>query len=184
MKKTKLLLLFTALFFAFQSSAKVIEKEKTIDQTENISGGFIGKNVLAQAVKKYNWNIGFCRQDTGINKNSSKATDKTPKFDSVEANQEPRNYYIAFSTNAFVKTVGGFKERFSPSFEVGRTYGIFEVGLASGRLNYIKKGVDTTRFIEFRPTINVFQKAGFRKGYALVPDMYLKQTRLNDRNMQ
>jgi hypothetical protein len=42
--------------------------------------------------------------------------------------------------------------------EFGRTYGIFDIGLANGRLSSMNHGPDTSRFMEFRPTINVFFK--------------------------
>jgi hypothetical protein len=160
MKKIKLLLSAT-LLFVIQSYAKVIKEEKVINKTENPSCGFVAKHILTQADKKYSWPVEFCKLDTGIHKNDTGGKVKVPLFDSVKTSQEPRNFYLAFSTNAFVKTVGGFKQRFSPSFEVGRTYGIFDIGLASGRFSYVKKGADTTRFIELRPTINIFSKGRF-----------------------
>ncbi len=161
MKKVKLLLLSAMLLFVIQSYAKVIKEEKVINKTEQLSPELVAKQVLTQTNQRYNLPVEFCKLDTGIHKNDTRGKVKVPLFDSVEASQEPRNYYLAFNTNVFVKSLGGFKERFSPSFEFGRTYGIFDIGLAAGKLNYLKKGADTTRFIELRPTINIFSKGRF-----------------------
>lgn len=161
MKKVKLLLLFAALLLVIQSYAKVIKEEKVINKTENPYYGLVAKHILTQADKKYDWPVEFCKPDTDIHKNDTRRKVKVPLFDSVETSQEPRNFYLAFNTNVFVKSVGGFKQRFSPSFEIGRTYGIFDIGLAAGKLNYLKKSADTTRFIELRPTINIFSKGRF-----------------------
>ncbi len=161
MKKVKLLLLSAMLLFVIQSYAKVIKEEKVINKTENPYYGLVAKHILTQADKKYDWPVEFCKPDTGIHKNDTGGKAKVPLFDSVKTSQEPRNYYLAFNTNVFVKSLGGFKQRFSPSFEFGRTYGIFDIGLASGRFSYVKKGADTTRFIELRPTINIFSKGRF-----------------------
>jgi hypothetical protein len=95
------------------------------------------------------------RKDTVIEKDTSKE------------NKEPRYYYISANTNVFVNSKGGVAKRFSPSVEFGRTYGIFDIGLATGRLNSLNAGSDTTRFIEFRPTINVFSKGRFAEALCL-----------------
>src|ERR1700733_4875712 len=89
------------------------------------------------------------KKDTVIEKDTSKE------------NKEPRYFYAGASTNIFVNTKGGFAKRFSPSVEFGRTYGIFDIGLSTGMLNSLSKGSDTTHFIEFRPTINIFSKGRF-----------------------
>lgn len=95
------------------------------------------------------------RKDTVIEKDTSKE------------NKEPRYFYLSATANAFVNTKGGFAKRFSPSVEFGRTYGIFDIGLAFGQLNSFNPGVDTARFIEFRPTINIFSKGRFSEGLCL-----------------
>ncbi len=87
--------------------------------------------------------------------------------DTSKENKEPRYYYISANTNVFVNSKGGVAKRFSPSVEFGRTYGIFDIGLATGRLNSLSAGSDTTRFIEFRPTINVFSKGRFAEALCL-----------------
>jgi len=87
--------------------------------------------------------------------------------DTSKENKEPRYYYLSASTNVFVNTRGGAAKRFSPSVEFGRTYGIFDIGIATGRLNSIGPGGDTTRFLEFRPTINIFSKGRFAEALCL-----------------
>jgi hypothetical protein len=87
--------------------------------------------------------------------------------DTSKENKEPRYYYLAVNTNVFVNTRGGAAKRFSPSVEFGRTYGIFDIGVATGRLNSIGPGGDTTRFLEFRPTINIFSKGRFSEALCL-----------------
>jgi hypothetical protein len=87
--------------------------------------------------------------------------------DTSKENQEPRYFYLSVNTNAFVNTKGGFAKRFSPAFEFGRTYGIFDIGLSTGWTNTLKAGGDTTQFIEFRPTINIFSKGRFAEGLCL-----------------
>src|SRR5665213_1848118 len=73
--------------------------------------------------------------------------------DTSKENKEPRYYYITAIADVFVNTKGGFGKRFSPGVEFGKTFGIFDIGLATGKLNIITTGRDTTQYIEFRPTI-------------------------------
>ncbi len=87
--------------------------------------------------------------------------------DTSKENKDPRYFYLSGNTNVFVNTRGGAAKRFSPSIEFGRTYGIFDIGLATGRLNSISPGGDTTRFLEFRPTINIFSKGRFAEALCL-----------------
>ncbi len=101
------------------------------------------------------------------NKNKKAVTDTAASKDSVEVNKEPRYFYLTGSLNVFVNTRGSLAQRVSPSIEFGRTYGIFDVGLATGRLNSISSGSDTTRFLEFRPTINIFSKGRFSEALYL-----------------
>ena len=93
--------------------------------------------------------------------------DTTIESDTSKENKEPQYFYASMNAGIFVNTKGGAAKRFSPSVEFGRTYGIFDIGLSTGRLNSIAKGSDTSRFIEFRPTINVFSKGRFAEGLCL-----------------
>lgn len=97
-------------------------------------------------------------------KNAAKK-DTTIESDTSKENKEPRYFYISALADAFVNTHGGFAKRFAPAVEVGRTYGIFDLGLATGRLNI--EGRDTTQYIEFRPTLNIFSQGRFAEGLCL-----------------
>ena len=99
--------------------------------------------------------------------NKTAGKDTVIEKDTSKENKEPRYYYVSASTDVFVNTKGGAAKRFSPAVEFGRTYGIFDIGLATGRLNSLNSGGDTTRFIEFRPTINIFSKGRFAEGLCL-----------------
>jgi hypothetical protein len=87
--------------------------------------------------------------------------------DTTKENQEPQYFYFSVNADVFVNTKGGVAKRFSPAFEFGRTYGIFDMGLATGRVNSLSSGSDTARYIEFRPTINIFSKGRFAEGLCL-----------------
>jgi len=93
--------------------------------------------------------------------------DTTIESDTSKENKEPRYFYVSATANAFVNTRGGFAKRFSPSVEVGRTYGIFDIGIATGFLNSLKGAADTAHYIELRPTINVFSKGRFAESLCL-----------------
>lgn len=108
---------------------------------------------IASKAIVYHGSSKTARKDTVIEKDTSKE------------NKEPRYFYVSVNANAFVNTKGGFAKRFAPSVEFGRTYGIFDIGLATGQLT--SRGSDTARFIEFRPTINVFSKGRFSEGLCL-----------------
>ncbi|HWZ04936.1 MAG TPA: hypothetical protein VNX40_15070 [Mucilaginibacter sp.] len=92
--------------------------------------------------------------------------DTTTESDTSKENKEPQYFYISANTNIFVNTKGGAAKRFSPTVEFGRTYGIFDIGLGIGKLNMLK-GNDTARYIELRPTINVFSKGRFAESLCL-----------------
>jgi len=94
--------------------------------------------------------------------------------DTAKENKEPRYFYLSATANVFVNAKGGFAKRFAPSLEFGRTYGIFDIGLAAGQLNSVDPGMDTARFIEFRPTINIFSKGRFSEGLCLGGGYILK----------
>lgn len=93
--------------------------------------------------------------------------DTVIESDTTKENKEPQYFYLSVNTDVFVNTKGGVAKRFSPAFEFGRTYGIFDFGLATGRLNSLGSGSDTARYIEFRPTINVFSSGRFAEGLCL-----------------
>jgi len=93
--------------------------------------------------------------------------DTVTESDTSKENKEPQYFYLSVNADMYVNTKGGAAKRFSPAVELGRTYGIFDVGLATGRINSLSSGSDTTRYIEFRPTINVFSKGRFAEGLCL-----------------
>jgi len=99
--------------------------------------------------------------------NKKTGKDTVIEKDTSKENKEPRYFYLTAATNVFVNTRGGFAKRFAPVFEFGRTYGIFDIGLATGRLNSLYHGSDTSRYFEFRPTINVFSKGRFAEALCL-----------------
>ena len=93
--------------------------------------------------------------------------DTVIESDTSKENKEPRYFYISGLANVYVNTKGGMAKRFSPGVEFGRTYGIFDVGLATGAINSIASGRDTSRYLEFRPTINIFSQGRFAEGLCL-----------------
>jgi hypothetical protein len=93
--------------------------------------------------------------------------DTVTESDTSKENQEPRYFYVSVNTDVYVNTKGGFAKRFSPAIEFGRTYGIFDIGLATGSVNTLGGGGDTVRYLEFRPTINVFSKGRFAEALCL-----------------
>jgi hypothetical protein len=93
--------------------------------------------------------------------------DTVIQSDTSKENKEPRYYYLSVNTDFFVNTKGGVAKRFSPALEFGRTYGIFDIGLATGRFSSLAAGSDSSHYIEFRPTINVFSSGRFAEGLCL-----------------
>ncbi len=93
--------------------------------------------------------------------------DTVIESDTSKENKEPRYYYLSVNTDVFVNTKGGAAKRFSPAVEFGRTYGIFDIGLATGRLSSLRSTNDSTHYIEFRPTINIFSAGRFAEGLCL-----------------
>src|ERR1700761_6375032 len=91
--------------------------------------------------------------------------DTVMEKDTSKENKEPRYFYVSALADVFVNTKGGFAKRFAPGVEFGRTYGIFDIGLATGRVNSL--GKDTARYLEFRPTINIFSAGRFAEGLCL-----------------
>ncbi|SDF74922.1 hypothetical protein SAMN05216464_12812 [Mucilaginibacter pineti] len=105
------------------------------------------------------------RAIVGHEKPKTAGKDTVMESDTSKENKEPRYYYASFNTNVFVNTKGGVGDRFSPVLEFGRAYGIFDIGLAAGRLK--TAGRDTVAYLEFRPTINVFSKGRFAESLCL-----------------
>ncbi|WP_428327986.1 hypothetical protein [Mucilaginibacter sp.] len=101
----------------------------------------------------------------GSDKKISK--DTVIQSDTSKENKEPRYYYLSLNTDFFVNTKGGVAKRFSPALEFGRTYGIFDIGLATGRFSSLAAGSDSSHYIEFRPTINIFSSGRFAEGLCL-----------------
>lgn len=78
---------------------------------------------------------------------------------------EAHYFYVAGNMNTFVNTIGAFNNRVSFSSEIGITFGIFDLGIATGKLNSLKN--DSSWFIELRPTINIFSKGRFSESLCL-----------------
>ncbi|MDB5130825.1 MAG: hypothetical protein JWR02_574 [Mucilaginibacter sp.] len=93
--------------------------------------------------------------------------DTVIESDTSKETKEPRYYYLSALADVLVNTKGGLAKRFSPGIELGRTYGIFDIGLASGQISSLGSGGDTTHYIEFRPTINIFSAGRFAEGLCL-----------------
>jgi len=106
-------------------------------------------------------------KDTALLREKIANKDTIIEKDTSKENKEPRYYYISAITDVFVNAKGGFGKRFAPGVEFGKTFGIFDIGLATGKLNIITTGRDTTQYIEFRPTINIFSKGRFAEGLCL-----------------
>ena len=83
--------------------------------------------------------------------------------------KEAHYNYISLGTSVFTSTPGTFNQKVFMTAEVGRTFGIFDIGLATGRLNLVnaKNGVDSNWFVEILPTINVFSKGRFSEALTL-----------------
>jgi hypothetical protein len=122
--------------------------------------------------------LNSCAQNTSTIPNVTKAfiahphpkiarKDSVIESDTSKENKEPRYFYLSFNADASVNSKGGVAKRFSPAIEFGKTYGIFDIGLATGRTNSLSSGSDTTSYIEFRPTINIFSKGRFAEGLCL-----------------
>ncbi len=121
----------------------------------------ISKTMIHNSSNKTNQKNKTSPQNNTVNK------DTVIEKDTSKENKEPRYFYISGNMDVFVNTKGGAAKRFSPAVEFGRTYGIFDIGIATGRVNSISSGSDTTRYIEFRPTINIFSKGRFAEALCL-----------------
>lgn len=93
--------------------------------------------------------------------------DTTLESDTTKENKEPRYFYMGVGSNIFVNSKGGIAKRFAPAIEFGRTYGIFDIGIATGRLSSLNTTRDSSIYAEVRPTINVFSKGRFSEGLCL-----------------
>ncbi len=82
-----------------------------------------------------------------------------------EREKEPHYYYASFGTCVYTNAIGNFNQKMFVTAEVGRTYGIFDIGLMVGRLNLTKS--DSIYFTEILPTINVFSKGRFSEALTL-----------------
>jgi len=100
-------------------------------------------------------------------RNKPAVRDTVVESDTTKENKEPQYFYVTTGANVFVNAKGGFAQRFSPSIELGRTYGIFDIGLATGRLNVQNNTRDSSLYLELRPTINIFSKGRFAEGLCL-----------------
>lgn len=82
-----------------------------------------------------------------------------------EREKEPHYYYISSGASVYTNTPGTFNQKSFVNAEVGRTYGIFDIGLLIGRLNFMHG--DSLFYSEIEPTINVFSKGRFSEALTL-----------------
>jgi hypothetical protein len=77
--------------------------------------------------------------------------------------------YLSLGTSVFTNAIGTASQKLFVEAEFGRTFGIFDIGLAFGRLNLAKagNGTDSSWFAEILPTINVFSKGRFSEALTL-----------------
>lgn len=69
--------------------------------------------------------------------------------------------YIAIAP-ALTNDAGTIPEKANLSFEIGRQWNVFSMGLDIGKTSLGKvKGRDTTAYLEIRPNLNVFQQGKF-----------------------
>lgn len=86
-----------------------------------------------------------------------------------ERETEAHYFYTSATLSVYTNTAGSFNQKVFPTLEFGKTYGIFDIGLATGRLNLVKSGsgIDSLWYSEIRPTINVFSKGRFSESLTL-----------------
>jgi hypothetical protein len=90
--------------------------------------------------------------------------------DTSQVREKEAHYnYMTASFLVYTNTAGSFNQKTFFSIEAGRTYGIFDIGFAVGRLNMVASGhgIDSNWFAEVRPTINVFSKGRFSESLTL-----------------
>jgi hypothetical protein len=69
--------------------------------------------------------------------------------------------YISF-VPSITNTAGTLAEKSNLSFEVGRQWDVFSLGLDIGKTSLGKVvGMDTTVYLEIRPNLNIFQQGKF-----------------------
>ncbi len=86
-----------------------------------------------------------------------------------EHEKEAHYTYISLSGSVFTNTAGTINQKLFFEAEGGRSFGIFDIGLGVGRLNFVnaKNGIDSNWFAEVLPTINVFSKGRFSEALTL-----------------
>ena len=92
-----------------------------------------------------------------------------PRAYSQEREKEPHYNYLSLGVSVFTNTAGTINQKLFSEAEIGRTFGIFDIGVAIGRLNFVnaKTGLDSNWFVEIVPTINVFSKGRFSEAFTL-----------------
>ena len=78
---------------------------------------------------------------------------------------EAHYYYLSFGTCVYTNVPGTFNSKVFMTTEFGKTFGIFDIGIMVGRLNFNHS--DTSWFTEVLPTINVFSKGRFSEALTI-----------------
>lgn len=90
--------------------------------------------------------------------------------DTLQKREKEAHYtYLSLGNAVFINTTGTVNQKAFMTLEVGRTFGIFDLGLVIGRLNLASAapGPDSSWFAEVLPTINVFSKGRFSEAFTL-----------------
>jgi hypothetical protein len=95
-------------------------------------------------------------------------------FCQEEREKEPHYNYLTLSTSVYTNATGTASQKLFMSAELGRTFGIFDIGLSAGRLSLAK--ADSNWFIEVLTTINVFSKGRFSEALTLGAGRIIKRT--------
>ena len=122
--------------------------------------------ILPKALIPYAQHRTIAGKDTVIESDTSKET------------KEPRYYYLSVNADVMVNTKGGAAKRFAPAIELGRTYGIFDIGLATGRTNSSVPEAILLGSLSFGLRSIFFPQAASPKAYAWVPVMYSGRSRV------
>ena len=90
-------------------------------------------------------------------------------FSQEKREKEAHYTYLSLGSSVYTNAIGSFDQKVFMSAEVGRSFGIFDIGVAVGRLNFVKAGdgLDSNWFVEVVPTINVFSKGRFSEALSL-----------------
>jgi hypothetical protein len=78
-------------------------------------------------------------------------------------------FYLSVSP-CYYNGTGSRSQKLSGTVEVGRTFDVLNLGLDYGRTNFAasdKEVGDTSKFVELRPTLTVFQKGNFSSGLTI-----------------